>query len=202
MRDTPIVAFGAGGIGAVLGAVAVLAFARPPAAPQAGTLDPDVLAAAIGRVLSKSTADVRRDIAALRDDLAATRPAEGVPDVRTAGRSASPSPDDAVPRTRVLAAKTDPGADAPFDDVLPPANTKRLEAAAGWDDHPDLHRKWMFVDERTCLAWFGAPDRVDYDGTERWHYYTGPDETGDGKPDGMQEIMLVFQRGRLVNIAP
>ena len=207
MRETFLVAFGAGGIGAAAGALAVLAFHAPVPAETAPPIDERALGAAFERGFSKGVADLRREVAGLREALTGTRaaaPAEAadVP-VRRRRAASDDHPDEVRSSVRRTGAATDDAQrDSPFDAPNPPANFTRLRALKNWDETPDTRRTWLFADEATCLSWFGGPDDVSPNGeAETWYYnQPKPDADGDGEPDGFWQFGIQFSRGRVFRI--
>lgn len=203
MRETIVVAFGAGGIGAVLGAAAVLAFHAPEPRPVEPAIDEKVLAAAFERAFAKGVADLRRDLSALRDARAAPT-AAGAPAEDSAPRRPPVAVDDTADPARVTRRRAaQPAADAeresPFDAPNPLPRYDRLKKCHGWDERPELRRTWLFADEAACLDWFGTPDDVNGDGT--WYYNEPlPDADGDGEPDGRLQYVLQFHSGRIFRI--
>jgi hypothetical protein len=207
MRDTFLVAFGAGGLGAAAGALAVFALHTPAPVQTETPIDERALAAAFERALTKGVADLRRDLAGVRDALAASRgaaPAEAAD--APPGRRRAPA-EDAAGETRSAVRRTggaveDAQRESPFDAPNPPANFKRLRALANWDGDAATRKTWLFADEATCLSWFGAPDEVAPNGeAEVWYYNEAkPDADGDGEPDGYKQYCLQFSRGRVFRI--
>jgi hypothetical protein len=200
MRETIFVAFGAAGIGAAAGALLVLAL-HSPAPPPAPQIDEGAMAAAFERAFGKGVADLRRDLAALRE-ARAEAPVAGAPAAEAPRRR---SVDDTAPdparATRRRSADAAPQADrdSPFDGPGAPPNFERLRKVRGWDDRPELRRTWLFADEATCLEWFGTPNEVNSDGT--WFYEELlPDADGDGESDGKLGYVIQFHGGRVFRI--
>jgi hypothetical protein len=200
MRETVLVAFGSGGLGAAAGALLVLALHTPAPPPAAPAFDERALAAAFERALTKGVADLRRDLAGLRDVRAAgpAPAAEAAPrpipvrDEREERRGRAT-------RRRASAAPPDPEKDSPFDSPGAEPNYARLRKMHGWDERKDLRREWLFADEETCLSWFGTPDEVNDSGM--WFYVEPmPDADGDGEPDGRFQYFIQFHEGRVFRI--
>jgi hypothetical protein len=205
MRETTFVAFGAGGAGAAAGALLVLALYSPAPAPA---FDERAMAAAFERAFSKGLTDLRRDVAGLRDALAAPRgagaavTADSAPPTRPRAADADAVAEPRAAARRRGSATEDPQRESPFDAPNPPANFARLRPLHGWDDRVDLRRTWLFADEATCLAWFGTPDTVSPNaGAEVWTYNEPrPDADGDGEPDGTIDYVIQFNGGRVFRI--
>lgn len=204
MRETILVALGAGGVGAAVGACAVLASHDPEKGPSAPAIDERVLAAAFESAFSKGVADLRRDVAGLRDALAQPR-ASGSGDAADApaprrAASATEGLDDARGAARRRgAASADADRESPFESPGPHPNFARLRKMHGWDERTELRRNWLFADEATCLAWFGTPDELSHDGT--WFYREPkPDADGDGESDGNVQFTIQFHAGRVHRI--
>jgi hypothetical protein len=200
MRETIFVAFGSAGIGAAAGALLVLAL-HSPAPPPAPQVDERAMAAAFERAFGKGVADLRRDLAALREARAeapvAGAPAAEAPRPRSAG-DVQPDASRATRRRAAAAAAADER-DSPFEAPGAPPDFARLRKVRGWDQRPELRRTWLFADEATCLEWFGTPDEVSHDGV--WFYNEpGPDADGDGEPDRKLQYIFQFHEGRVFRI--
>ena len=197
MRETVLVAFGAGGIGAALGALAVFALHSPAPLPPPA-FDERAMAASLERAFSKSVSDLRRDLAALRESRAEAASAGAPAPEALRSRSVDDAAPDAARATRRRSANAspDPERESPFESPGVPPNYARLRKLHGWNDRPELRRTWLFADEESCLAWFGTPDEVSYDGT--WTYREPkPDADGDGEPDGNFQYTIYFHEGRV-----
>jgi hypothetical protein len=200
MRETIFVAFGSAGIGAAAGALLVLAL-HSPAPPPAPQIDERAMAAAFERAFGKGVADLRRDLAALREARAeapvAGAPAAEAPRPRSAGE-VQPDASRAT-RRRSPDASPAPERESPFEVPGAPPNFARLRKLHGWDDRPELRRTWLFADEETCLEWFGTPNEVNSDGT--WFYEEPlPDADGDGESDGKLRYVIQFHGARVFRI--
>jgi hypothetical protein len=200
MRETFLVALGAGGVGAAAGALLVLAF-HSPAPPPAPVIDESAMAAAFERAFGKGVADLRRDLAALRE-ARSEAPSLAAP---AAEAMRQRSIDDAAPdparatRRRSAESSPAPERESPFEGPGAAPDFERLHKVRGWDKRPELRRTWLFADEATCLAWFGTPDEVTHEGT--WYYREPePDRDGDGESDGTLEYILQFHEGRVFRI--
>ncbi len=218
MRQTLLIAIAAGAIGAAVGAVVATSAAPAPPSQRAAPTAKE-LASAIDAALGPRVAELRREVAGLRADLAAAgaavtadvalAPAASRPGEDPA-RSRSDSTADAALRAVARLAESEAAPDVRLvvreaGDVPTPAlSAERLRALHGWDASEDVRARWLFLGERSALGWFGTPTRIDYDeddDTEEWVYeWPLPDLDGDGEPDDTRGMWLYFRNGRLVDI--
>jgi hypothetical protein len=182
---------GAGGAGAVLLASAIPAPAPPS---RAGAAAPDALAAAL--------ASLEVEVGALRREIAEGREHAPARDDGGVGGADGPTrPGPAGPAKPKVPAEVS-AARAPAAAGPPAASPgERLLPLRGWQKDPDVRARWTFLDEKEVLERFGTPDMVTPEGsTERWHYRW---RTGERDEDGNEmtdEMLVVLNRGRLVQV--
>ncbi len=168
----------------------------PPSAPSAG-------APATAAEFKAALADLEREVAALRRDLAAGG----------AGPADSPAGDGtAPPASRIPASPAAPvvrEAKSPEPAVPAPEGLKRFAEAVprNAENERDVEgrsvqkRRWLFRGEREILEWFGLPDTVHAEGEKETWYYEIP--TGTVDEDGWPQhrnYWITLNRGRLTDM--